>query len=110
MKPDLANGTGGVLAVCDDIRGWTVRTRMEDEATSMDDSWGERRYKAWEILADAFKEVGSKAVGKGADASNAIEEARRILLNFEEYLGGIEGFKKRYTQKVGVQEAELQIT
>lgn len=42
------------IAVCDELRGWQVRSRIEDEETSRSDPWGPRRYAMWELLAEEY--------------------------------------------------------
>ena len=46
--------TDCMIAIADDLIGWTVRTMEEDEAASRSDPWGERRYKGWRAFQDAF--------------------------------------------------------
>ncbi|EXJ58668.1 hypothetical protein A1O7_06096 [Cladophialophora yegresii CBS 114405] len=42
------------MAVCDDIRGWHVKTVSQDREESKSDPWGPRRYDGWAALEDAF--------------------------------------------------------
>ncbi|MCJ1398584.1 hypothetical protein MMC11_001784 [Xylographa trunciseda] len=73
----------GNIAVCDDLRGWEVRTRKEDEEITKSDPWGPRRYKGWEAMSEAFGRVG-KRDGNGV-AAEKIEAARRRLRDASTY-------------------------
>lgn len=60
------NDNDSLIAVCDDLRGWTVRTVEEDERVSRDDPWGERRYHAWRALEATFGALKSDQESLGA--------------------------------------------
>ncbi|EPS36637.1 hypothetical protein H072_9913 [Dactylellina haptotyla CBS 200.50] len=64
---------GWKIEICDDINGWHTRTREEDEKRSQDEPWGERRYKAWNLLREAFESVYKE----GGDEK--VEWARRTM-------------------------------
>jgi carboxylesterase type B len=70
------------IAICDDLRGWQVRTRAEDEEISKDDPWGPRRYKQYEILREELRKAGKGHHATEADA----EAARNKLLLMQGYL------------------------
>jgi carboxylesterase type B len=57
-SPYLVSSEGkdddAVIAICDDIVGWTERTIREDESVSKNDPWGERRYAGWRAFKNAF--------------------------------------------------------
>lgn len=57
-EPYASSNTAGIedtqIAICDDLRGWTVRTTKEDDQISRDDPWGERRYHGWKAFGTAF--------------------------------------------------------
>ena len=73
----------GSIAVCDDLRGWQVRTRKEDEEITQSDPWGPRRYKGWEAIGEAFRRIGKRdAMGAGMEE---IEAARRRLRDMSSY-------------------------
>lgn len=42
------------IAICDDLRGWHVKTIAEDEEQSQTDPWGRRRYDGWEAIEEAY--------------------------------------------------------
>ena len=42
------------IAICDDLRGWHVKTIAEDEQQSQTDPWGRRRYDGWEAIEEAY--------------------------------------------------------
>ncbi|KAF2454726.1 Alpha/Beta hydrolase protein [Lineolata rhizophorae] len=58
---DAENGN---IAVLDDWRGRTVRTKDEDMRMSKEDPWSERRYRAWDILREVFTSPGRNADGE----------------------------------------------
>ncbi|KIW67235.1 hypothetical protein PV04_06500 [Phialophora macrospora] len=50
-----ASGTGDAkIAVCDDVRGWHVKTVSQDEEESKSDPWGRRRYDGWAAIEGAL--------------------------------------------------------
>ncbi|MCJ1296497.1 hypothetical protein MMC34_008063 [Xylographa carneopallida] len=81
--PNEYDAREGNIAVCDDLRGWQIRTRQEDEKTTKSDPWGPRRYKGWEAIGEAFKRIG-KSNEDGTKAER-IEAARRKLGNMRSY-------------------------
>lgn len=49
------------IAVCDDLRGWTVKTVAQDEEDSQSSPWGSRRYAGWrayDAALEALREPG----------------------------------------------------
>ncbi|KAL2861225.1 Alpha/Beta hydrolase protein [Aspergillus lucknowensis] len=83
--PVPGRGDGGSIMVCDMLRGWTVRTRAEDEVISREDLWGERRYQGWEVLNEEIKRVGRAAAG-GGEEKERIEATRdqlRMLVRWD---------------------------
>ena len=76
------------IAICDDIRGWTVRTVKEDEEISRNDPWGERRYLAWETFDAAFNAL--KSNDESLDVwDNKVNVARLKLLEVVYSIVGI---------------------
>jgi carboxylesterase type B len=86
----------GRIAVCDELRGWQVRTREEDEKISKDDPWGPRRYKQWELLHEVSVEAGERE-GPGSKSERA-DKARRMLIDFPSFQrdGSSTGAPTRY--------------
>ncbi|MCJ1386196.1 hypothetical protein MMC17_009322 [Xylographa soralifera] len=81
--PQEYDAREGNIAVCDDLRGWQVRTRKEDEEITKTDPWGPRRYKGWETISEAFGRIG-KSDGEGKEAEK-IEAARTRLRDIGTY-------------------------
>jgi carboxylesterase type B len=53
-----SSGTGDArIAVCDDIRGWHVKTVSQDEEESKSDPWGRRRYDGWAAIEGALQSL-----------------------------------------------------
>lgn len=74
------------IAICDDIRGWHMRSLAEDEEQSLSDPWGPRRYAAWRIWEaayDALKARDSASAGGGDDSGGKwhlrVLQARMVL-------------------------------
>lgn len=79
-KPyDLEEGS---IMICDMLKGWTVRTKAEDEVISQQDPWGPRRYRQWEVLSEEFKRAGRTEDGARSE-NERIEAARNGLLVFD---------------------------
>ncbi|OAP60918.1 hypothetical protein AYL99_05920 [Fonsecaea erecta] len=104
------------IAVCDDIRGWHVKTMSQDEEESKSDPWGPRRYVgwgAWEKAYQALKKPGMSTQawaqsihiarlrvlgglraregeaesGSGTEKANAGQESEKELMEAQEKLG-----------------------
>ncbi|KIX92188.1 uncharacterized protein Z520_12069 [Fonsecaea multimorphosa CBS 102226] len=61
MVAESGDTNNAKVAVCDDIRGWHVKTMSQDEEESKSDPWGPRRYVgwgAWEKAYQALKKPG----------------------------------------------------
>ncbi|KAK5054457.1 hypothetical protein LTR84_001348 [Exophiala bonariae] len=67
------------IAIADDLHGWTVRTRSEDEQASKDDPWGERRYAGWRALEKAFDALKS-ASGMPEEMHGAFVNGARLQI------------------------------
>lgn len=74
----------GRIAVCDDLRGWRARSRIEDEETSKSDPWGPRRYENWELLAEAY--CHQSRLIPGGDVGDIADNIRSQLLAWEGFL------------------------
>lgn len=77
----VSAGGEGKIGVCDDLRGWTVRTRAEDEITSMDDPWGDRRYGGLETLREAMTHLERE----GSEEEDKANVARRQMFKVGVY-------------------------
>ena len=73
--------TDAKIAICDDLRGWTVRTLKEDEIVSKNDPWGERRYAGWKAFADAFNSLKTEGDDR-ASHNDKVNLARLKILKF----------------------------
>ncbi|KAF7558986.1 hypothetical protein G7046_g5167 [Stylonectria norvegica] len=79
--PENGQVADAKISICDDLRGWTVRTLEEDEMISKNDTWGPRRYGGWKAFNKAFSSL--KAEGDDdARHSDAVNLARLKLLKF----------------------------
>lgn len=67
------------MAVCDDLRGWHVRTLGEDEVQSKSDPWGERRYEGWGAIERAYEALREPGTDVKAWAQH-VHMARLMLL------------------------------
>ncbi|KAF3904884.1 Cholinesterase [Dactylellina cionopaga] len=66
---------GYKIEICDDINGWHTRTREEDMEKSQDEPWGERRYKQWDMLKEAFEKIAREG------GEEKLEWARRKMVD-----------------------------
>ncbi|KAJ9602327.1 hypothetical protein H2200_013182 [Cladophialophora chaetospira] len=64
----------GMVAVCDDLVGWSTRTKQEDTRISEQQPWGTRRYKATELIRKIWREMEEE------EGAEAVEEARKHWL------------------------------
>src|SRR6201999_1289500 len=67
------------LAVCDDIRGWHVKTLSQDEEESKTDPRGRRRYDGWAAIEDALGSLNDPLLDEKASAQ-IVQTARLKLL------------------------------
>ncbi|KAJ9607899.1 hypothetical protein H2200_007978 [Cladophialophora chaetospira] len=67
------------IAICDDLRGWHVKTVSEDEKVSQTDPWGRRRYAGWEAIEEAYQSLRTQGADEEA-WSRALDAFRLGLL------------------------------
>lgn len=72
-------GSGAKVAVCDDIRGWHVKTVAEDEQESQEDPWGPRRYAGFTAIEAAYEALREPGMEDDAWADK-VHTVRRLLL------------------------------
>jgi carboxylesterase type B len=80
-----AQDGAGKIAVCDDIRGWTARTREEYMRIGIDNPWGDRRYEGWATIRWVFDQVRGPQ-GDARIALHKVNVAHKQFLNIAAYM------------------------
>lgn len=91
--PQYKSGPGEEkIAILDEVHGWVVRSREEDENHSANgdatDLWGGRRYRQWEIIDEVMEAVLNKRGEKDGKTAGLrrLQRGRQIVQDLPAYM------------------------